>query len=266
MKHPLTLLLIFACLCSAYSQEGKQKWILGSVQTHLGFSFDVYANYKQQQMLNQVVSPELINYQMDKGEVSFVGHNPVESATMGISFSLYPVDPDTKMLNERKEMRFSLFLAEREGLISYYENFNTPLGSVYNDFTYCIMQTELAAGMSFLFHNSPDKSVDAYIGMGGQLGATVYNDMLMMVYTQEFVDNEIRSTNNDFIIDGHFNVYQRFMGIAGVTFPLLNVGVFRTGLNLETQLGSGINWVSGGSANWLPATGSILAGLRFSFF
>ena len=269
MRTLFFLMLSISCVFSTQAQSPQKAHIpklqLGAVQTNIGMSFDVYASYQQQQMLNQVVSPERINYDLNADNVTFYGHNPVESTSLGIAVSFHPVDAVTGGLNLRKEFRFSLNVNDREGLITYYEQINTADGPLNNEFTYCILQTEATAGFAYLFHNAPEKWLDAYIGFGGQLGATVVNDMLMMLNTQNIENGAVVNQHDEFWVDGNFNLYQRFTGIAGIVIPFAKLGTVHPGLNLEVQSGSGVNWVSGGTANWLPLTGSVMMGVKVSF-
>ncbi|MEM6843156.1 MAG: hypothetical protein AAF632_13085 [Bacteroidota bacterium] len=200
-----------------------------------------------------LIGEHLSKHNPTRGEYSLV----MTGATLGAYARWFPRHT---RFRGAQELRVGVGLViGREGIVEYYwddptgnpEDYSYRQGRSFVD--YCYMENELQLSASYLFHARPEKRFQLYGGPGTNV-STGFNTLLFVLSTSEqnLEMSEIRAKNS---------LYTKFFGHGGMSYRF---GRY-VALTLETQVGAGWQWLSGGETNFLNNYYSVIGGLQFQF-
>ena len=279
MKNLFFTLLAALLTCSfAQAQEANPftppqhpTWKVTSVGLQAGHQFDVYQRMNLHDMKQHAVNPEVLDQDLEGYEGNF--YTRVDGAIISGNISLQPRRKKTGLGHPNQELRLGLaFNGGREAMIEYTKQ--TPMGGdtvMNSSIIYCGVQNELTASATYLYFARAGRRLSLYTGIGGNLGGTFSNDMLLIFSDNQTLRDPEPSQYSDYYFES-LNEETRTFGAKSSVFTRVYIPVGmsvrffkRMEVYGEARLGMGGQQIIGGDFQFIKHTGSTIGGLRYHF-
>lgn len=266
MKPKLTRALLLSCILGAgtiFAQDNlpTRLWQPQKVGVSIFGDWDVYQNQSLDRMYDHTVRPEEIVRDLSNYEES------LQHSTNGAGFQAdFTFTKNGVTSPFKHELRFGLGVhLAREGVIDYSATSNNGDTIITNSLIYCNVDNEINLRADYLF--SRGRRLQYYFGIGGNLGTTFDESMVLMYNNSKYLDNEdpedIYSYSDHY--QEQFDAKSAIFGRIQVPIGLRLIMFKRVEIASEVRMGVGFQKIVSGKSYFMKNTGQYLMSLRYHF-
>ncbi|MBL4658039.1 MAG: hypothetical protein JKX73_08575, partial [Flavobacteriales bacterium] len=225
---------------------GQNVFTLSSVDIRMGVEIDTYRNMSPEWMKDHTKNPSDIDF--DASSFTTTSHAHVSGMSLGghMSFTNPRVTEGKK--HTYRELRFGAHaIVGGEALVTFTETDERTDSTYTKSLMYCLVDNEIRVGADYKIKSSWGR-INAFVGIGAQLGGTLNSEML--VFNSEFVSENVEEGEIDDdawmgpdmetmdveTFEAKSSLYLRAYVPFGVSLRLCE----RTEIGLEHRLGIGV--------------------------
>ncbi len=252
----LVAILLSATTVSSQTESMKApKWKVNSIGLNVGTVHDIYRRMNLDMMYDFTQNPALLDR-----DLTGMNNNLYRQSTggrLGLNVTLTANRPNARFGHE---LRFGAFYSSREPMISFYDSNSEIDNFSSNRIIYCNVVNEVSLEGAYLVRKSFGKKgwFSTYTGLGITLGTSFNNQMVVMESTTD--SSGMNISGQDSFYDAKSSLFTRVNMPIGIQATILR----KVNINLETNIGVGVQSVFGGRNYFMPLTSGIRLGLSYN--